>query len=241
MGEGNTSIAVCLAGQQRTLSTVWTNIFDAMVRPLQPDVDLFAVVKLDAHHSRATSILTQHAVRLVYRKSLDNLIGLTSHTPCYQMIQDHEQTRARLYQWVLRVRTDIAYGSRMPSHLPKINGAQRTVWVEFCGPDASNNKPSTCPRTNKDGTFGCAKDTWALMTRAASRVYFDAHMLNNDKGCKHDRVGKYKSSPECRLGCALHRSNVTVHTLRIERKIVRQHTTTPMPAINSEIVVPMVS
>ena len=40
----NASIAACLAGQVRTIQRVWPNIRDAMIRPLAPNVDLFAAV-----------------------------------------------------------------------------------------------------------------------------------------------------------------------------------------------------
>ena len=89
------SIAACLAGQSRTLQHVWTNSYEAMIRPLASNVDLFAAVLRDKATNRTNrtrrlfspadklSVLEREAVSVVYRKPGDHLLGTTSHTPCY--------------------------------------------------------------------------------------------------------------------------------------------------------------
>ena len=217
-----------------------------MIRPIAPQVAVFAAVQINptrfATVNATRLLLTKVAVSTVFRKQRDALIGLTSHTPCYRLIESYERTRSKDFRWVLRVRTDVVYRRRMPSWLPELpRKMPPTVWVEFCGPHGGSMSP-VCPRTNRDGTFGCAKDTWALMTRAAACVYFDAHMLQySTRYCHRDLVGRLThrrktTSAECRLGCALNRAAVTVRTIRIDRSILRNGLIQSVPSIRGEIV-----
>ena len=217
-----------------------------MIQPLVPRVDLFAAVQLSgaaAGDTKTRELLARHAVASVYRQRSDSISSFNSHTLCLQLIEGHEKrSRAqRRYEWVMRVRTDIAYGSRITSRLPALApSAPPTVWVEGCGVGGST-QPAVCPRYGTDGLLGCAKDTWALCTRDAATVYFNSAMLSaSPNTChRHNRTTKTTAAVrttsaltshqstnlrlvnECRLGCTLHRGNVTIRTLPLSRLIVR--------------------
>ena len=245
------SIAACLAGQSRTLQHVWTNSYEAMIRPLASHVDLFATILLNnTRTSRVRtrlfspadklSFLEREAVSVVYRKPGDHLLGTTSHTPCYSLIEAHEHRRGQRYKWVLRLRTDVAYGLRMPSRLPEFASEPPTVWVEMCGPGGP--RLPICPRFVANHAFACAKDTWALMSRGAASVYFNATLLSTaPKLCHLDQLGKISHgirdmSPECRLGCTLHRHNITVRTVMSLGRTIVRNTTTRLPILTNNTV-----
>ena len=247
------SIAACLAGQSRTLQHVWTNSYEAMIRPLASNVDLFAAVLRDKAQTNRTnrtrrlfspadklSVLEREAVSVVYRKPGDHLLGTTSHTPCYSLIEAHEHRRGQRYKWVLRLRTDVAYGLRMPSRLPEFASEPPTVWVEVCGPGGP--RLPICPRFVANHAFACAKDTWALMSRDAASVYFNATLLSTaPKLCHLDQLGKISHgirdmSPECRLGCTLHRHNITVRTVMSLGRTIVRNTSTRLPILTNNTV-----
>ena len=256
------SIAACLAGQSRTLQHVWTNSYEAMIRPLASNVDLFAAVLRDKARNRTNrtnartnrtnrtrrlfspadklSVLEREAVSVVYRKPGDHLLGTTSHTPCYSLIEAHEHRRGQRYKWVLRLRTDVAYGLRMPSRLPEFASEPPTVWVEMCGPGGP--RLPICPRFVANHAFACAKDTWALMSRDAASVYFNATLLSTaPKLCHLDQLGKISHgirdmSPECRLGCTLHRHNITVRTVMSLGRTIVRNTSTRLPILTNNTV-----
>ena len=86
------SIALCLAGKERTLLRAWDNIYAAMIRPIAPQVAVFAAVQINTTRLATVNatilLLTKVAVSTVFRKQRDALIGLTSHTPCYLYTQN---------------------------------------------------------------------------------------------------------------------------------------------------------
>ena len=73
--------------------------------------------------------------------------------------------------------------------------------------------------------LGCAKDTWALMTRAAADVYFNASQL----GALRSSLWAssllwprcFSHMSECLLGCALHQGGVEIRTVALRRVMIR--------------------
>ena len=136
------------------------------------------------------------------------------------LVNEHERTH-RAFSWVMRVRTDIAYAMRMPALPPPPLG--RVAWVEACG--ASGPRPAVCPAKNSDGTWGCAKDTWALMTRPAADVYFATPPPG----------ALCRTIPECLLGCALHAGGVVVKVLR---RTIARTSSTALPDVDGIVPTP---
>ena len=239
-------VAACITGHVRTIKVTARNIFETMIAPIRDHVDVFAAVSplLDdllppknVTHPKslsekgprkvgktptATSLDIERWFRIfspihveVARTAGQNS-GLHS---CLLLVRRHERQRRSRYRYLLRLRPDVAYRTRLPEwaswrhslRLPVAEGP-RLVLTEIL---------------HKFPQF-CVKDVWALMTREAAPVYFASEWPPcSPGGVKQPNKLGY---PECRLGCALHGANVTVWKVPLERLIVRPwHGTSQLP------------
>ena len=239
-------VAACITGHVRTLNVTAHNIFETMIAPIRDHVDVFVAVSplLDdlmppknvshpkfpsesgphkkGETPRATSLdITRwfsifSPIHLEIAGSAGQNSGLHS---CLLLVQRHERQRCSLYRYLLRLRPDVAYQTRLPEwaswrhslRLPVAEGP-RFVLSEVLG-----GFPEIC-----------VKDVWALMTREAASAYLARDWLP----CSGDRAKQSKRMyyPECRLGCTLRRKNVTTWTVPLKRVIVRAwHGATHLP------------
>lgn len=212
-------IAACLVGLVRTFSLqkVRRNIYDNVIQPNEPYVDVFAFIK-GAHLN--FSPLKPKAV--AYRSVNDSLTALTSHTGCRALFEAYEIDHNMRYDWVLKLRTDVVYFTPI-RNLSGLSPKTNVVFVEACGagrvpPMTSDELRTKICRSQKNRKYGCAKDTWGFMSRDAADVYFDQGLLDSTRA--HPLLNHVRWF-ECRLGVALHSRNVTVKLYPLRRKICR--------------------
>ena len=229
------AVAACITGHVRTINVTAHNIFETMIAPIRDHVDVFAAVSpvlgdllppKNVTHPKfqsesgppkvgktATRLDIERWFRILspIHVEVATTAGQNSglHS-CLLLVQRHERQRRSRYRYLLRLRPDVAYRTRLPEwaswrhslRLPVAEGP-RLVLTEIL---------------HKFPRF-CVKDVWALMTREAAPVYFASEWPPcSPGGAKQPKKVGY---PECRLGCALHRANVTAWTVPLKRLIVR--------------------
>lgn len=226
-------VAICISGESRQHMSraqhddLVDNIQYTMVEPWASVADVFVAIKKDKtiDFDSGKSFDRLKAIATLHRPSADHLTCLTYHTPCMELVLAQEQKQGYEYKWLLRLRTDVAYHSRLPSKLPLIPASQRVVFVEYCGtgsyPKDSNLAVSDghqCHARSDNGKWGCAKDTWGLVSRSAASVYFNKTELD---GVRNMANLCTDSCAECQLGCVLNSNGVSIYKVKLSRKILR--------------------
>ena len=232
-------VAACITGHVRTIKVTARNIFETMIAPIRDHVDVFAAVSplLDdllppknVTHPKslsekgprkvgktptATSLDIERWFRIfspihveVARTAGQNS-GLHS---CLLLVRRHERQRRSRYRYLLRLRPDVAYRRRLPEWASWRHSLRLPV-AEGPGFVLTERLAHGYPPY-------CVKDVWALMTREAATTYLAPKWLPCRPlyGARQPKETKY---PECRLGCALRRANVTAWTVRLGRLLVR--------------------
>lgn len=217
------AVAACLCGQVRTFvrHDVRNNIRAAMIDPIRRETDVFATLSFNATASRWVDIEGMSTTGIdEVRGWLDKEFsvvdfavrddpaitnGITVQTPCLSLIERYETNvrSGRLYKWVMRLRTDAAYGKYIPPYVSwphTRHHAHGTLYTTSCGPapyDLTNEerRDGVCARIKplpprhlplwaeekNDPAFanalGCVKDAWGLMTRPAAAIYFSRALL----------------------------------------------------------------
>lgn len=259
-------VAGCLVGEARVLACnhVWPNILQSMVDPIRSSLDLFSALKLHSDKFGAPQCLgsgkdaqqyfTQFlkdkfaVVNMFFRDSHDS--KSTSGVHCRSLIEEHERTvrHGFGYQWFLVLRGDVIYNAKLQSFSmwPEFGVREKLVYVECCGSCGAPRPvdklvgkcPFMCLQTIFGNTLGCAKDTWALMTRKALPIYYKTE---NDQLAEISNGSCYSAgrpSPmaECRLGCQLNRYGVKVNLVqRLRRKLL--HATIPREDTNGTFLI----
>ena len=245
-------VAACITGHVRTINVTARNIFETMIAPIRDHVDVFAAVSplLDdllppknVTHPKfqsergpnkvgqaptATSLDIERWFRIfspihvkVARTAGQNS-GLHS---CLLLVQRHERQRRSRYRYLLRLRPDVAYRTRLP---------EWASWRHSLRLPVAEGPRFVLTEVLKQYAPYCVKDVWALMTREAATAYLAPEWLP----CRPygARQPKYNEFPECRLGCALRRANVTAWTVPLGRLIVRPwHGATQLPNSTSRL------
>ena len=231
------AVAACITGHVRTIKVTARNIFETMIAPIRDHVDVFAAVSplLDdllppknVTHPKfqsergpnkvgqaptATSLDIERWFRIfspihveVARTAGQNS-GLHS---CLLLVRRHERQRRSRYRYLLRLRPDVAYRTRLP---------EWASWRHSLRLPVAEGPRLVLTEKLKNFPAFCVKDVWALMTREAAPVYFASEWPPcSPGGAKQPKKVGY---PECRLGCALHCANVTAWTVPLKRLIVR--------------------
>lgn len=228
-------VAICIAGRSRQHTTsahheeLLNNIHSTMIEPWASRADVFIAIQTDETiaFDSGKSFERFQPIATLHRPSEDNLTALTYHTACMELILAQERKQGYEYRWLLRLRTDVAYHSRLPSNLPAVPATRRVVFVEYCGtgsyPADSNRfvqDGQQCHARSDNGKWGCAKDSWGLVSRSAAPVYFSRAKLDSMRKMANLCTNP---SPECRLGCALNSNNVSIYKVKLSRKILRSH------------------
>ena len=242
------AVAACITGHMRTINVTAHNIFETMIAPIRDHVDVFAAVSplLDdllppknvthpkfqsesgphkvGNTPTATSLDIERWFRIfspihveVARTAGQNS-GLHS---CLLLVRRHERQRRSRYRYLLRLRPDVAYQTRLPEWASWRHSLRLPV-AEGGGPRF------VLTEVLKQYAPYCVKDLWALMTREAATAYLAPEWLP----CRpyRARQPEYIGFPECRLGCALHRAKVRAWTVPLDRLIVRPwHGATQLP------------
>ena len=230
-------VSACITGHVRTINVTARNIFETMIAPIRDHVDVFAAVSplLDdllppknVTHPKfqsergpnkvgqaptATSLDIERWFRIfspihvkVARTAGQNS-GLHS---CLMLVQRHERQRRSRYRYLLRLRPDVAYRTRLP---------EWASWRHSLRLPVAEGPRFVLTEVLKQYAPYCVKDVWALMSREAATTYLAPEWLP----CRPYGASqpKYNYFPECRLGCALRRANVTAWTVPLARLIVR--------------------
>jgi len=254
-------VAGCFVGEARVLACdhVWPNVLQSMVDPIRSSLDLFGAIKLHSDHFGEAKCIGSGknefetflkdkfaVVSTVFRNNDDD--KTTTGLPCRSLIEKHEQTvrNGLEYQWVLLLRGDIIYNSKLPpfSMWPKFDTHEKLVYVECCGscsfpgPAEAGTLTGKCPfmcLSTINGKLGCAKDTWGLMTRKALPIYYKTE---KDMFTETIEGSCYSPIAECTLGCQLHKHGVKVNLVHMGRQLL--HATIPTEATNgtSQIALP---
>lgn len=225
-------VAICISGESRQHMSkglhddLVDNIHYTMIEPWASIADVFIAIKRDKtiDFDSGKSFERFKPIATLHRPSVDHLTHLTYHTPCMELVLAQEHSQGYEYKWLLRLRTDVAYHSRLPSKLPAVPATRRVVFVEHCGtggyPTDSSLKVQDgqqCHARSDNGKWGCAKDTWGLVSRPAASVYFNKTKLDrvrNMADCTDQKA-------ECQLGCALNSDSVSIYKVKLLRQILR--------------------
>jgi len=226
--------AICISGESRQHMSkaqhddLLDNIHYTMIEPWTSIADVFSAIKRDKtiDFDSGKSFERFKPIATLHRQSADHFTHLTYHTPCMELVLAQEKIQGCEYKWLLRLRTDVAYHSRLPSKLPAVPATRRVVFAEYCGtgeyPTDSNLKVQygeKCHARSDNGKWGCAKDTWGLVSRAAASIYFNKTKLDsvrNMAGLCTDQTA------ECQLGCVLNSDNVSIYRVKLLRQILRR-------------------
>jgi len=215
---GPRGVATCIAGQARTFCSTFVNIYGMMIQPIINETDVFLSTTNFSCHEQVEQLIKPVSVHLRLRA---RGYGKSNYWfPCWNDILYQETKRERRYAWSLRIRTDIVYTS--PIVLP-VYSRMPAMYVECCGTCGNIAKVhfeqnirygQQCP-TKLNGKWGCAKDTWNLLTREAAEVFYTEKYYNRSE-C-------YAMHAECRFGCKMLSNNVSVikHSPPFDRKIIR--------------------
>ena len=245
------AVAACITGHVRTINVTAHNIFETMIAPIRDHVDVFAAVSpvlgdllppKNVTHPKfqsesgppkvgktATRLDIERWFRILSPIHIEvaTTAGQNSglHS-CLLLVQRHERQRRSRYRYLLRLRPDVAYRTRLP---------EWASWRHSLRLPVTEGPGFVLTEVLKQYAPYCVKDLWALMTREAATAYLAPEWLPcrpyGAKQPKKDSEGKVKENhPECRLGCALRRANVTAWTVRLDRLIVRTwHGATHLP------------
>ena len=235
------AVAACITGHVRTLSITASNIFETMIAPIRDHVDVFSALSpmLDDRYPprnathpkyqsqtgpRKNSTTTVTKDRIEQWMHIFSPISVDVETTtneneglhrCFQKVQRRERERHSLYRFLLRLRPDVAYQTRLPEW-PAWWNLVRHAESSLALTDVSS--PST----------SCFKDVWSLMTRAAAAAYFAPSWP--PPCAPRTATAAWLGTAECSLGCALHRANVTAVAVPLQRLIVRQwHGSSQLP------------
>ena len=119
------AVAICISGLLRSFNSTAGNILTTMVRPIRDVADVFMALdpRLDEYHNHPTTMNATGVqirewtapfnplVLQVQRRAGQNE-GLKD---CLRMIEAEELARCRSYDWVVRLRPDVAYTCRLPT------------------------------------------------------------------------------------------------------------------------------
>jgi len=246
-------VAICLVGEARVIhcDDVSQNIFKTMVEPIRQEADVFVAVKpsssyygpppcippdVDAklalrRHLTATFDPLGMVLRSDDRKA-DKLGIRTAGVPCLRMIEEHEENIGASYSFVMHLRTDIVYTWKLPpfGEWPVYRPDQREIFVEDCARGPGPGGVCTLRHTEEQ-YLGCARDTWAVMSRATAPIYYEDSWnftRINETAFKRLHVPCVPHHIyQCGLGCNLHAENVTIHATMMRGKIC--HNQPPSP------------
>lgn len=226
-------VAICISGESRQHMSsaqhddLVDNIHYTMIEPWASIADVFIAIKRDKtiDFDSGKSFERFKPIATLHRPSADHLTRLTYHTPCMELVLAQESKQGYKYKWLLRLRTDVAYHSRLPSRLPVVPATRKVVFVEYCGtgeyPKDRNlfvQDGQKCNARSDNGKWGCAKDTWGLVSRSAAPIYFNKTKLDRVRNmaslCTDQRA-------ECQLGCVLNSENVSLYRVKVSRQILR--------------------
>jgi hypothetical protein len=145
------------------------------------------------------------------RDDLDMAVG---NALAFAQVVSREREVGVPFDWVVRMRTDDLVLHQVVLGLPPSDGAAH-AW---------SNRLGGCYDTNEP--YLCVKDTYAILTRRAADVYY-THFLESYSQPAFMRDARrlwrgYPMCPECRLGIALRRANVSIHLIPRNVLLMRQ-------------------
>ena len=224
------TVAVCFAGESRRHPTLFeaqiSNIYSNMIEPVRHSADIFVAILENSTLPFLTPYVTAllQPVSRFERSASDSYDKFNGHTACLDLIVTEENARNYKYKWVLRLRTDVVYNTRLPQSLPDISWQKAIAYAECCGTCSFPREPRRdtrvlrCSATvdlagNARLSTGCVKDSWQLVSRAAADFYFNATEYKKCRGAIQNT--------ECRSGCVLHMNHVEVFRINMQRVILR--------------------
>lgn len=232
-GSSTLQVAVCIAGQSRTIVSTARFIERAMIQPIRNESDVYMALS----NSTITKLRSED---LVYLRSIFAPVTLRlfhskwQTSGLVQCIKDislteakvspnntsscfiHNQEKGCRYEWVLRLRPDVVYGKMLPPYelWPHWSLAHPVV---FTGPETGRSRHFS----TRDQWL--VKDTWALVTPGARHAYFsDWSRLGIGRSAKKDCGWSIYMSAEGDLACTLLKANVYVVALQFPYFIVRE-------------------
>lgn len=212
------AVAICISGLLRSFNSTAGNILTTMVRPIRDVADVFMALdpRLDEYHNHPTTMNATEVqisewtapfnplVLQVQRRAGQNE-GLKD---CLRMIEAEELARCRSYDWVVRLRPDVAYTCRLPTieewlpfrrapaHAPKAH-RPRPPWVLSDWIFVENYTTRSV----------AVKDVWAVMDRSAASVYMRDWPrkcgCNGEHGINEEDLGCTLSQGRVEVGAAL--------------------------------------
>ena len=257
----NATLAITICGQSRTLPSIVQNIHFAL-KALRNESDLFLATDIGSlvgiPYLVGTKVLATKHIEALSKEQKDKILEAIvaklkptafsvvnksagqdeSLMRCRNLMRQSETSRGFGYQWVLRLRPDMAYSRPFPSLDAWPKPTEPTLFSDYltsglngtrCG--ATRSIPVGMLRTHG----ACVDDTIGFMSRSAASYYL-GHWFWHEKcgGTVKLPVRKRSSDDdghegiitthpvgedgrlgciECRLGCSMHFRNVRVAAL----------------------------
>lgn len=209
------NIAVCVAGQLRTLHYTINNIKNII------------------YQTKATAFLSiSDSSTLVAPKLWSNITNSISPrgrlgeqqfevlTWCASMISHYEETHATRFSWIVRLRTDGWYNfdwSRSEWFSPSTD--LRVLYTTHCmlgAHDFHNPKGFDCKAMHPQQN-GCVSDQFGIMTRNIMEYYFRRIPYGSGKTDYAGNVLTHESPPECWLSHAMKEARATQVALQVSK------------------------